>query len=141
MSEEEKLFTLSSDVLTWLGIDLNSFASGLQERMPDISPKVSMTLVKSLIPLHPLLRPAFKQWWETGSIPDLGEFSGYTVNDLMTGAKGTPKYRPSGLFAMLDTLIKDPKTAIEQLNSRRDIVIPATGADRPLPPRRKAPGA
>jgi len=87
-----------------------------------------MTLVKSLIPLHPLLRPAFKQWWETGSIPDLGEFSGYTVNDLMT------RFRPSGLFAMLDTLIKDPQTAIEQLNSRRDTIIPATGANRPFHP-------
>jgi len=128
MTEEEKQSTSGADVLTWLGIDLNSFASGLQKRMPDISSAVSMTLVKSLIPLHPLLRPAFKQWWETGSIPDLGEFSGYTVNDLMT------RFRPSGLFAMLDTLIKDPQTAIEQLNSRRDTIIPATGANRPFHP-------
>jgi len=74
-----------------------------------------MTLVKSLIPLHPLLRPAFKQWWETDEIPDMGSFAGYTANDLITGARGTIKFKPTGLFLMLTTLITDPDKGKDQL--------------------------
>ncbi len=117
----------NSDDLSWLGIDMETFVSGLQERMPGNSTKLDRALADSLLTIHPLLRPAFKQWWETGEIPDLGDISGYTVNDLLTGAKGTIEFKPTGLFLTLDTLIRDPEKAKEQLARRVHMVIHTPG--------------
>lgn len=138
----------NSDDLSWLGIDMDTFVAGLQQRMPDAARSVCESIGDDLLKIHPVLRLAFKLWWETGEIPDLGEFSGYTVNDLMTGAKKTLKFEPTGLFLMLDTLIRDPEKAKEQLAHRVCCFVPSTEKDRVVPPmtrvspsRRKVSGA
>ena len=110
--------TPSTGVLTWLGIDIDTFVADLQKRIPDKSMKLNKVLAENLLQIHPLLRPAFKQWWETDEIPDMGSFAGYTANDLVTGAKGTIKFKPTGLFLMLTTLITDPDKGKEQLQRR-----------------------
>ena len=135
---EAFLPTPSSDVLTWLGIDLDAFISGLHQRMPDTTRKVCESIGDDLLSLHPVLRHAFKFWWNTGEIPDLGSFSGYTVNDLTSGTKGTIKFRPSGLFLMLSMLISDPERANAQLTSRICGFKPCSDSERVLPARRKA---
>lgn len=128
----------SSDVLTWLGIDKETFVSGLQQRIPDVTRKVCESVGDDLLKIHPVLRLGFKFWWVTGDIPDMGSFSGYTVNDLLTGAKGTRTFRPTGLFLMLNTLIADPEAAKEQLTRPVHGFIPPPAENRVMPPRRKA---
>jgi hypothetical protein len=113
--------------LTWLGIDMDAFVADLQQRIPGKSIQLNKTLAENLLQIHPLLRPAFKLWWETGEIADMGSFAGYTVNDLMTGAKGTIKFKPTGLFLMLNTLITDPEKGKQQLQRRIHGVIHAPG--------------
>jgi hypothetical protein len=124
---------------------METFVSGLQQRIPDASRTSCESIADDLLRVHPLLRLALRFWWETGEIPDLGEFSGYTVNDLQTGAKGTIQLEPTGVFLMLNTLITDPQKAREQLAmpvygftpvSEDNIVMPPM--TRVLPPRRKA---
>jgi len=127
-----------NDVLTWLGIDRETYLSGLQERIPDVTRHVCEAIGDDLLKIHPLLRPAFKIWWETGEIPNLGTFSGYTVLDLLTGAKKTTKFEPSGVFLILNTLITDPEKAKAQLILPVHEFIPAAGPGRVMPPRRKA---
>jgi hypothetical protein len=125
----------TSDVLTWLGTDLDTFISGLQQRMPDASRASCESIADDLLRIHPLLRLALRFWWETGEIPDLGSFSGYTVNDLVTGAKGTIKFEPSGVFLMLSTLITDPEKAREQLAMPVYGFTPVGDRDAVTPPR------
>jgi hypothetical protein len=117
---------------------METFVSGLQQRVPDMTRKVCESVGGDLLKIHPVLRLAFKFWWETGEIPDLGSFSGYTVNDLQTGAKGTISFKPTGLFLMLNTLITDPEKAKAQLSRPVRRFIPPTGENRVMPPRRKA---
>jgi hypothetical protein len=118
---------------------METFVSGLQQRFPTATKKVCESIGDDLLTIHPVLRLGLKFWWETGEVPDLGSFSGYTVNDLLTGAKGTIKYNPCGVFLTLNSLITDPVRAKEQLSHRvRDFVVPATGPNRVMPPRRKA---
>lgn len=104
--------------LTWMGIEMDAAVFGMRQRQTILSRKVAETIVEHLLQLHPTLQPAFLHWWDTGEILDIGPFSGYTANDLITGAKGNRAFAPSGMFLMLDTLVRDPKTAIEQLHSR-----------------------
>lgn len=107
-----------SEELTWMGIEMDAAVFGLRQRQTVLSRKVAESLVESLLQLHPTLQPSFLHWWDTGEIPDIGPFAGYTSNDLMTGAKGNRTFAPSGMFLMLDTLVRAPERAIEQLQSR-----------------------
>ena len=138
MSEEEKRFTPSTDVLTWLGIDMETFFCGLEQRLPNSSRKVCEAIGDHLLSLHPVLRAAFKIWWDTGNIPDLGSFSGYTVNDFLTGANGKRKFKPTGLFLMLSDLMTDPDSAKERLGRPVHGFVPLAHDTRDLPSRRKA---
>jgi hypothetical protein len=107
-----------SEDLTWMGIEMDAAVFGLCQRQTILGRKVAESIVEHLLQLHPTLQPAFLHWWDTGEILDIGPFSGYTANDLITGTKGTRRLAPSGMFLILDTLVRDPKTAIEQLHSR-----------------------
>jgi hypothetical protein len=107
-----------SEELTWIGIEMDAAVFGLRQRQTILSRKVSETIVEDLLQLHPILKPSFLHWWDTGEILNVGPFSGYTANDLMTGAKAGREFAPSGIFLMLNTLIRDPKKAVEQLHSR-----------------------
>jgi hypothetical protein len=128
----------NSDLLTWLGIDNETFISGLEQRTPGVTRKACVSVAEDLRRIHPVLRLAFKHWWETGEMADLGSFSGYTVNDLLTGAKGTIRFRPTGVFLMLDTLITDPEKAIEQLARPVHGFIPPSSTERIMPARRNS---
>jgi len=139
-TQPAKLPAPSSDVLTWLGTDLDTFISGLQQRMSDASRASCESIAADLLRIHPLLRLALRFWWQTGEIPDLGSFSGYTVNDLVTGAKGTIQLEPTGVFLMLSTLITDPQKAREQLALPVYGFTPVSDKDAVMPPRtRTAP--
>lgn len=124
----------SSDLLTWLGIDKEAFVSGLQQRIPDESRLSCESLADDLLRIHPLLRHAFKVWWDTAEISDLGEFSGYTVSDLLTGAKGTIKFEPTGAFLMLNTLITEPQKAREHLATPVYGFTPVCESQMEMPP-------
>ena len=127
--------SLGSDMLTWLGIDKETFLAGLRQRFPDVPGDACDSVGSRLLDLHPLLRLAFRIWWETGKIPDLGSISGYTVHDLQTGSRGTPPFQPTRVFLTLDALIADPEKAKVLLAQPIHGFIPATGKDHPLPPR------
>ena len=107
-----------SEELTWMGIEMDAAVFGLRQRQTIMSRTVSESIIESLLKLHPTLHPAFLHWWDTGEIQNIGPFSGFTANDLMTGIKINRKFAPSGMFLMLDTLIRDPEKAVEQLHSR-----------------------
>jgi hypothetical protein len=107
-----------SEEFTWIGIEMDAAVFGLRQRQTILGCKVAESIVEHLLQLHPTLQPAFLHWWDTGEILDIGPFSGYTANDLMTGAKGNRTFAPSGMFLMLDTIVRDPERAIEQLHSR-----------------------
>ena len=128
----------NSDLLTWLGIDHEAFIAGLQQRISDVTTGACEIVGNSLINIHPVLRLGFRFWWETGQIPEMGSFSGYTADDLATGAKGTIKLEPTGIFLMLNTLMIDPEKAKMQLQQRVHRVILADPSNRVLPPREKA---
>ncbi len=106
-----------NEELTWMGIEMDAAIFGLRQRQTILSRKVSEAIVEDLLQLHPTLHPAFLHWWDTGELPNIGPFSGFTANDLMTGIKINRKFAPSGMFLMLDTLVRDPEKAIEQLHA------------------------
>lgn len=107
-----------SEQLTWMGIEMDAAVFGLRQRQTILGSKVAESIVEHLLQLHPALQPAFLRWWDTGEILDIGPFSGYTANDLMIGAKGNRTFAPSSMFLMLDTLVRDPEKAVEQLHGR-----------------------
>lgn len=107
-----------SEELTWMGIEMDAAVFGLRQRQTILGRKAGETLIEHLLELHPTLHPAFLHWWDTGEVLDLGSFHGYTAHDLLDGTNEGRKFAPSGMFLMLDTLIRDPEKAIEQLHSR-----------------------
>lgn len=105
----EENFTMN-DEITWLGITRDEFLEGMKAREPKLAtPRYEGTL-NALLNLHPLLRPPFKHWYETGEIQDMGVICGYTAEDFLNpGDRMLPRMNPNhGLFLLLDPLIRDP---------------------------------
>ena len=99
-----------SDEVTWVGVTKEAFQAGMKARVPELENPVHQKTLDDLLNLHPLLRPPFKHWYETGEIQDMGVICGYTANDFLNpGDKMLPRMHPNhGLFLLLDPLIKDP---------------------------------
>jgi hypothetical protein len=112
-----------SDNLNWLGINLDSLVLEVQKRTSK-SLEGSRELSQDIIRINPVFRTAFKHWWETGNLQDVGEYSGYTLNDLVTGIKGTGKLNPIGAFLTLDWLSREPEKASAAIKQGYDTIIP-----------------
>jgi hypothetical protein len=100
-----------SDEMTWVGVTNEAFEDGMKARVPELAKPVYKKTLEDLLNLHPLLRPPFKHWYETGEIQDMGVICGYTADDFLNpGTRMLPRMnKDQGLFILLDALIRDPE--------------------------------
>jgi hypothetical protein len=100
-----------SDEMTWVGVTNEAFQAGMKARVPELAKPVYKKTLEDLLNLHPLLRPPFKHWYETGEIQDMGVICGYTADDFLNpGTRMLPRMnKDQGLFILLDALIRDPE--------------------------------
>jgi hypothetical protein len=99
-----------SDEMTWVGVTNEAFEEGMKARVPELAKPIYKKTLEGLLDLHPLLRPPFKHWYETGEIQDMGVICGYTADDFLNpGTRILPRMnKDQGLFTWLDALIRDP---------------------------------
>jgi len=74
-------------------------------------------VAEDLVTCTPLVKTAFKHWWNTGEIGDL-EIQGYTVKQLM----GYRNMNTIAAFLTLDWLATEPEKALVSLKRGYDLI-------------------